>query len=624
MKKLLSVFVLSLMLFFHVRAGWDIVITEIMYNPPEIGTDSLEFIEIYNNGATSVDLAGFYFAMGVDYTFGNITINSGDYIVIAVDSLAALNVYGIHAYQWTSGGLSNSGEAIVIKDQFGNLVDSVRYGNSAPWPTDPNGNGSSLELCDPSSENSDASNWSVSQKVITTVNGKSLRATPGEACYNPPPPPAPMYTISQVRGLDSLGMPDSLGVLCKLKGVVHSINHRAWKPGYSFVMHDGTAGIWVYLNTGNLNYDVRMGDEIEVRGLIDQYRGLLEIIPDSIYLIDSFKVLNSPVVISDVFESLEGEMVTFKNAWLVDTNQWPKPTNYDVNVDITNGTDTLLMRITTECELHGTPIPYYTFDLTAVVGQYDNSSPYFSGYQLFPSLLSDLVKSPYPMYDVVINELLADNIADTSDPQGEYENWIELYNNDTFHVDLTGWYMSNDPINLNKWELDTHIMDHSFLLIWADEDVNDSGLHANFTLDKNGGVLYLINPDMVVVDSVVYGVQKTDTSYGRIPNGSGNFQFSLSTPNAVNQELPTGIRDIEYSKYFAVYPNPTHGPLVLENKENKDIVIRIIDMLGKEMQVIRSSGNIIPLNMNQNSGLYFVRITDIDNGNTWTQKVIVR
>jgi len=45
----------------------EIVITEIMYNPPESGTDSLEFLELYNNGVEIVNLEGFYFAEGIEY-----------------------------------------------------------------------------------------------------------------------------------------------------------------------------------------------------------------------------------------------------------------------------------------------------------------------------------------------------------------------------------------------------------------------------------------------------------------------------------------------------------------------------------------------------------------------------
>jgi hypothetical protein len=165
----------------------NIVITEIMYNPPESGTDSLEFIELYNNGSSAVALKDFYFSLGVVYTFHSDTIQPNDYYLVAVDSVVFSNFYNKTAHQWTSGTLSNSGEAIVIKDNFNILVDSVYYHTSAPWPTAANGNGSSLMLCDPSSDNSVAVNWVASDSLNATsfgiVNTKQVYATPDSSCH---------------------------------------------------------------------------------------------------------------------------------------------------------------------------------------------------------------------------------------------------------------------------------------------------------------------------------------------------------------------------------------------------------------------------------------------------------
>ena len=62
---------------------YDLVITEIMYNPPESGTDSLEFIEIYNNGTDAVNMDGFTFVDGVEYTFPNIDILPDEYVLVS-------------------------------------------------------------------------------------------------------------------------------------------------------------------------------------------------------------------------------------------------------------------------------------------------------------------------------------------------------------------------------------------------------------------------------------------------------------------------------------------------------------------------------------------------------------
>jgi|GEM_PF-3207107 len=162
----------------------DLVITEIMYNPPESGSDSTEFIEIFNSGSGVVDMTGFSFTNGIVYTFpSNVVLNSGEYIVVAVDSVAIENTFGYsNAYQWTSGGLSNGGEPITLKDNTGAIIDTLRYDDVAPWPGSPDGDGSSLVLCDPTVNNEDGSNWIASGNSIgLVVNGHDLKGSPGAA-----------------------------------------------------------------------------------------------------------------------------------------------------------------------------------------------------------------------------------------------------------------------------------------------------------------------------------------------------------------------------------------------------------------------------------------------------------
>jgi len=164
----------------------NIVITEIMYNPPESGTDSIEFIELFNNGATAVDLEGFYFSEGITYTFPSYLLAPAAYAVVAVNAQAMQNTFGVSALQWTSGALSNSGELIRLKDKFGYTVDSVNYGDVLPWDTLADGWGPSLTLCDPSLDNSLGENWTHSTEYVTiNANGDSIWATPGAPCIIP-------------------------------------------------------------------------------------------------------------------------------------------------------------------------------------------------------------------------------------------------------------------------------------------------------------------------------------------------------------------------------------------------------------------------------------------------------
>lgn len=168
---------------FTLAATPDIIITEIMYNPPESGTDSLEFVELYNRGTVDVDLTDFYFSAGFDFTFPAVTMVPQQYIVVAVDSMAMINTFGVEAYQTTGGGLGNGGEAITIANNFGVTVNSVTYDDAAPWPTEPDGDGPSLRFCDFTQDNTMGENWSSSVILAATnANGDPIYATPGSEC----------------------------------------------------------------------------------------------------------------------------------------------------------------------------------------------------------------------------------------------------------------------------------------------------------------------------------------------------------------------------------------------------------------------------------------------------------
>jgi spore coat protein CotH len=142
---------------------------------------------------------------------------------------------------------------------------------------------------------------------------------------------------------------------------------------------------------------------------------------------------------------------------------------------------------------------------------------------------------------VVINELMASNTATLVDPQGEYDDWIELRNLTDLEVDLTGRYLSDEADNPRKWAFPagTKIPPDGFLLVWADEDgAATPGLHASFKLSAAGEQLFLTDTDVnlnAVLDSVTFGPQAPDLSYGRLGANPDVFYIMLPTPGRANQ-----------------------------------------------------------------------------------------
>lgn len=165
----------------QVAAGVAPVITEIMYNPPEAGNDTLEFIEIWNpNGSFPLDMSGFYFSSGIVYTFPTGSeIPAGGFIVVAIDSVAFESVFGVEALEWDGDALSNGGEGIALRTPGGFLADTVFYDDGGDWPTEADQGGYSLVVCDPSADNNDPANWSISTNNIGFFsNGLDTYADP--------------------------------------------------------------------------------------------------------------------------------------------------------------------------------------------------------------------------------------------------------------------------------------------------------------------------------------------------------------------------------------------------------------------------------------------------------------
>ena len=161
----------------------NLVITEIMYNPPESGEDSLEFIELYNNSLDTVQMEGFHFTEGVEFIFPEAEILPDTFLLVAKNAQAMMNTFGVESLQWTAGALSNGGEDIELQDNYDNVVDYVDYDDSPPWDTLPDGNGPSLTLCNPDLDNSLPENWTHSVYfAAVNADGDSIWATPGFGC----------------------------------------------------------------------------------------------------------------------------------------------------------------------------------------------------------------------------------------------------------------------------------------------------------------------------------------------------------------------------------------------------------------------------------------------------------
>ncbi len=157
---------------------------------------------------------------------------------------------------------------------------------------------------------------------------------------------------------------------------------------------------------------------------------------------------------------------------------------------------------------------------------------------------------------LVINEFCASNSNLIADPQGQYDDWIEIHNASNEAMNVGGMYLTDDVAQPTRWRIPTNnpttttIPAGGYLLIWADGDMGQPGLHANFQLDAGGEELGLFAADGVaLIDSVVFDSQTADISYGRYPDASCHWRLMASpTPGDANVSVYQGIvAEVEFS-----------------------------------------------------------------------------
>lgn len=162
-----------------------LVITEIMYDePPVEQNDDLEFIELYNNTNTPIELGGLRIKGGIaSGKLPEYTLQPGAYWITAKNQAAFTSFFGVPAHEWKGANLSNDEpETIYIQNtdhHSENYIDSLTYTIGAPWPEGAAGQGHSMELIHSSLDNSDPTNW-VDAKIYSGVyEGFDIYASPG-------------------------------------------------------------------------------------------------------------------------------------------------------------------------------------------------------------------------------------------------------------------------------------------------------------------------------------------------------------------------------------------------------------------------------------------------------------
>lgn len=164
---------------------------------------------------------------------------------------------------------------------------------------------------------------------------------------------------------------------------------------------------------------------------------------------------------------------------------------------------------------------------------------------------------------LVINEFMASNDSESgiADSQGDYDDWVEIYNFGDTDIDVGGMYLTDDLGEPTEWQVpegypsQTIVPAGGFIVFWADGETAEGPLHADFKLSADGESIGLFLDADTMVDGITFGEQITNISYGRYPDANDNLRFfAAPTPLAENDYAYLGlVEDVEFSHERGFY-----------------------------------------------------------------------
>jgi len=210
--------------------------------------------------------------------------------------------------------------------------------------------------------------------------------------------------ISSVRANDANGYPLNIDLPFTIEGVITASGQfSASGPAY---IQDASGAVGLYDSPVTMFGEI--GDMVRVTGWVGFYNGVTQMVDDPITAAaPTVEILSSgntfdPTFATGLDESIEGMFILNPLCLFLDTGTFAGNVNYNV---LNSDGDTIVVRIDTDTNIPGTPIPVGMVNILGIVGQYDNSSPYLSGYQLQPRFLTDLIPAGMPIAYVRQNNL---------------------------------------------------------------------------------------------------------------------------------------------------------------------------------------------------------------------------
>lgn len=347
---------------------------------------------------------------------------------------------------------------------------------------------------------------------------------------------------------------DSLNVHCVLRGVVYGVNMGTTPNGTSFTLMDNTGGIQV-VNGSNKGYTVTEGDSVQVYGRIAQINGMSAISQlDTIIKLGSGRTLKNAKIVTALAETTESDLVKFNLVKLANPSEWPSTAlapNTTANVTIQTSSGTFTAVIDSETDIDGKPAPSGFFNLTGIGAQNDATTPYTSGYIMFPRRMTDVANLTVPVFNFT-------TITSTSkENRDSTEAFVLQCANITSPQQINlvikgGTASRNTDYQSNASRL--FILSPAVPTVIVKSKIND-----DLTPELNETIVWVIR----------------DNPWGTLIGAD-----SVHTITIIDDET-NSIDDIGLSSLIKLYPNPANGIVNLKSSDAIIQTVEVTDLNGR-------------------------------------------
>ncbi len=510
-----------------------VVFNEIMYNP--YLPDSA-YVELFNTSLNaSFDLSGWKIN-GIDFTFpAGSFITNRQFVVVAANAASYAGAYGFAAgapLGEFSGVLQNGGETLTLlkPGSMTNdpmiVVDKVRYDSVAPWSTNANGTGSSLQVIDPNQDNSRVGDWFSGYVPAVTVPAVSTPAVLRDGWR--------FFSASGSSGTGENGSGPMRFLLYLGEAGTAWIDDLFIVPGTNagvgpnYVSNGDFESALVFGLTNSWVFGTNYTNTTIVGDLVHAGAGAFKIVGASP------GAANNPTYSRSMYQFLSpAPPINTTNT----LSFWYWATNSATNLYARVRNSAFLQTSTnsgfTNINIFITPSNYVPAQiLTAATNS------------LTPGRTNEGLATLPAFPSLWLNEVQPENTVGILDSRGEREAWVEIYNRSTNTLSLDGLFLTSTYTNLTNWAFPpgSSLGPTQFLIVFCDGEpgeTTNSEYHTSFTLPPASGGLALSRlyggvPQ--VIDYLNYAGVHAGRSFGSFPDGQSfeRQEFFYVTPGGTN------------------------------------------------------------------------------------------